>query len=255
MPIFTYFWPFALVFGLVIGSFLNVCICRVPLKQSVATGGSYCPSCGNSLKPIDLVPVLSYVFLRGRCRYCKEKISPQYPLVELLSAGLYILSFYIFGLSWMTLVAWAFVSVLIVASMIDIRTFEIPDGASIALLVIGIACFFLPDTLLWWERLLGALCAAGPLLLIVLLSRGNAMGLGDVKLMAAAGLVLGWKLSLFSLLAAVVIGAVVGVILIASKKKGRKDAIPFVPMLSAGLIAALFWGDAVIAWYISLLGF
>ncbi len=254
MLVFAYFWPFALLFGLVIGSFLNVCICRVPLKQSVAAGRSYCPSCGHALKPLDLVPVFSYLFLRGKCRYCGERISAQYPLVELLSAGLYVLSFYIFGLTWMTLASWAFVSVLIVASMIDIHTFEIPDGASIAILVIGAACFFLPDSLLWWERLLGVLCAAGPLLLVVLLSRGNAMGLGDVKLMAASGLVLGWKLSLFSLLSAVVIGAIVGVVLIASKKKGRKDAIPFVPMLSAGLVTALFWGNAAIAWYVSLLG-
>ncbi len=255
MLIFTYFWPFALIFGLVIGSFLNVCICRVPLKQSVAAGGSYCPNCGKALKPLDLVPVLSYVFLRGKCRYCGEKISAQYPLIELLCAGLFVLSFYLFGLSWMTLIAWAFVSVLIVASMIDIHTLEIPDGASIAVLIIGVACFFLPDTLAWWDRLLGAACAAGPLLLIVLASRGNAMGLGDVKLMAAAGLILGWKLSLFSLLAAVIIGAIAGVILIAAKKKGRKDAIPFVPMLSAGLIVALFWGNAILSWYVSLLGF
>ena len=155
----------------------------------------------------------------------------------------------------MTLIAWALISVLIVASMIDIAILEIPDGLSVAVAVIGAACFFIPDTLPWWDRLLGAACAGGPLLLIVLASRGNAMGLGDVKLMAAAGLILGWKLSLISLLAAVVIGAVAGGILLASKKKGRKDAIPFVPMLSAGVVCALFVGAPVLSWYASLLGF
>lgn len=250
---FFYFWPFALVLGLVIGSFLNVCICRIPIGQSVVRGGSYCPSCGSSLKPADLVPVLSYLFLRGKCRHCGEKISFQYPAVELLTGGLFVLSFYCFGLQPMTLIAWALACVLIVASGIDIHTFEIPDGASIAVLIIGIACFFIPG-LFWWERLLGVLCAAGPLLLIVALSRGAAMGMGDVKLMAAAGLVLGWKLSFFALFAGVVFGGVVGAILMISRRRGRKDSIPFVPMLSAGILFSLLFGNAVIGWYVSLLG-
>lgn len=251
---FLYFWPFALVFGLVFGSFLNVCICRIPVGQSIAKASSYCPNCGKPLKPIDLIPVLSYFFLRGKCRYCGEKISFQYPAVELLTGGLFVLAFYFFGLAWMTPVSWALICVLIVASVIDIRTMEIPDSLSIVLLVVGVACFFIPG-LLWWERLLGAVCAALPLLLITLISRGRAMGMGDVQLMAAVGLILGWRLSLFSLLAAVVIGAIVGVILIAAHKKGRKDAIPFVPMLSAGVLLSLFAGDAIISWYASLLGF
>ncbi len=254
MLAFSYFWPFALVLGLVIGSFLNVCICRMPVGQSVVAGRSYCPQCGHCLRPVDLVPVLSYLLLRGKCRDCKEKISVQYPLVELLSGGLFVLSFARFSLHPMTLVMWALVCVLIVASGIDIRTFEIPDGASIAILMIGIACFFLPG-LLWWERLLGALCGAGPLLLIVLLSHGNGIGMGDVKLMAAAGLVLGWRLSLFALFAGVVIGGVIGAALMIARRKGRKDSIPFVPALSAGILCAALFGDALIGWYASLLGF
>lgn len=251
---FSYFWPFALVFGLVIGSFLNVCICRMPVGRSVARGCSFCPQCGHSLGPLDLVPLLSFLCLRGRCRYCKENISVQYPIVELIAGGLFVLCFYVFGLHPMTLVSWALVCVLIVASGIDMRTFEIPDGASIAVLVIGVVCFFIPG-LLWWDRLLGILCAAGPLLLVVLLSRGTAMGMGDVKLMAAAGLVLGWKLSLFALFAGVVIGGAVGSVLMLTRKKGRKDSIPFVPMLSAGVIVSLLFGNTVINWYVSMLGF
>ncbi|MEG0785281.1 MAG: prepilin peptidase, partial [Christensenella sp.] len=226
---FNFFWPFALIFGLIIGSFLNVCICRIPVGESIVRGGSRCPSCAHALKPLELVPILSYVFLRGKCRHCGEKISAQYPIVEAITAGLYVLSFYCFGLNPMTLIAWALISVLIVGAVIDIRTFELPDGISIAVLIIGILSFFIP-TLLWWERLLGILCAAGPLLIIVLASRGRAMGMGDVKLMAAAGLILGWKLSFFALFAAVIFGAVVGIVLLAARKKGKKDEIPFVPM-------------------------
>ncbi len=250
---FRVFWPVALLLGLVIGSFLNLCIYRIPLGKSVVRGGSFCPACKAALHPRDLVPVLSWITLGGKCRYCKASIRFLYPAIELLSAGLFLLGFAVFGLTLMTPVSWAVASVLIVASAIDIKTFEIPDGASIALLIIGIATFFLPG-LLWWERLLGAACAAGPLLLIVLASRGTAMGMGDVKLMAAAGLILGWQLSLFALFAAVIIGAAVGLILMAARKKGKKDSIPFVPMLSAGIFLSLLFGNTVIGWYLSALG-
>ena len=249
---FKIFWPFALAFGLCIGSFLNVCIYRIPNKLSVARGSSMCPKCGTPLRPAELVPVFSFLFLRGKCRNCKAPISAVYPFVEILCGALFMLSFFLFGISLQTLAAWIAVSVLIVASFIDIRTMEIPDGVSIALAAASILAFFIPGTV-WWDRLLGIACAAGPLLLIHIFSKGNAMGMGDIKLMAAAGLLLGIKLSFFALFSAVLFGAAVGVILLASKIKGRRDEIPFVPMLSFGIIFSLFCGTPIIAWYLSLL--
>ena len=249
---FTILWPFALAIGLCIGSFLNVCIYRIPNKLSIAKGRSMCPKCGTTLRPADLVPVFSFLFLRGRCRTCREPISPIYPAVELLCGALFLFSFYVFGFSLQTLVAWIAVSVLIAASFIDIHTLEIPDGIWIALAAAGVLSFLIPNPA-WWERLLGVAAGAGPLLLIHLFSRGRAMGMGDVKLMAAAGLILGIRLSFFSLFAAVIFGAAVSLVLLALKIVKRRDEIPFVPMLSFGIVFSMFAGGPVIAWYLSLL--
>lgn len=252
MTIFYYFWPIVLLFGLCIGSFLNVCIYRIPVKMKVYEGRSICPYCRSQLTALDLIPVFSYIFLRGKCRHCGCRISPIYLIVELLTALLFVAAFYFFSVSLQTLLVWMLISVLIVASFIDIHTLEIPDGVSLWIGAIGIVSFFIPD-ILWWQRLIGALVASSPLLIILLISKGNAMGMGDIKLMAAVGLILGYKLSIFALLAASIFGAVIGLLLIALKKKGKKDEIPFVPMLSFGILFALFFGNDIIAWYISLL--
>lgn len=249
---FKFFWPFALAFGLCIGSFLNVCIYRIPNKLSIARGSSMCPKCAAPLRPADLVPVFSFLFLRGRCRTCKAPISAVYPIVEILCGALFLFSFYLFGISIQTLVAWIAVSVLIVASFIDIRTMEIPDGVSVALAIAGILAFFIPGSV-WWDRMLGIACAAGPLFLIHIFSKGAAMGMGDVKLMAAAGLILGVKLSFFALFSAVIFGAAVGAILLAAKIKGRRDEIAFVPMLCFGILFSVYCGNQIIDWYLTIL--
>jgi len=249
---FMYFWPFALALGLVIGSFLNVCICRVPAGLSVAKGHSVCPACSARLRAIDLVPVFSYLFLRGKCRHCGAPISKIYITVELLTGALFLLAFYAFGISLQTLVVWIAVSALIVAAFIDLHTMEIPDGVSVALAVAGALSFFLPG-MPWWDRLLGVAAAAGPLLLIHIFSKGRAMGMGDVKLMAAAGLVLGFRLSFFALFAAVIFGAVLSLFLLGLKIKKGRDEIPFVPMLSFGIIFSVFLGGPIVSWYLSLL--
>ena len=249
---FKFFWPFALAFGLCIGSFLNVCIYRIPRGISVAKGSSFCPHCSARLHAPELVPVLSYLFLRGKCRRCKSPISPQYPAIELICGGLFLASFYNYGISLQTLVAWIAVSALITASMIDIHTMEIPDSISIVLAVAGSLSFFIPGSV-WWDHLLGAAAGALPLLLLALFSKERAMGMGDVQFMAAAGLILGWKLALFALFAGVIFGALAGVLLIALKKKSRRDHIPFIPMLSAGILFSMFFGNSIISWYLSLL--
>jgi prepilin signal peptidase PulO-like enzyme (type II secretory pathway) len=249
---FVYFWPFALALGLVIGSFLNVCIYRIPAGLSVAKGHSMCPACAARLRAADLVPVFSYLVLRGKCRHCGAPVSRFYILVELLTGGLFLLSFYVFGISLQTLVAWIAISALVTATFIDFNTLEIPDGVSIVLAVAGALSFFLPNPV-WWDRLLGAAAAAGPLLLIHIFSKGRAMGMGDVKLMAAAGLMLGIALSFFALFAAVIFGAVLSLFLLAFKFKKGKDEIPFVPMLSFGIIFSMFLGGPIVSWYLSFL--
>ena len=252
MIYFQIFWPIVLLFGVCIGSFLNVCIYRIPENMSVADGCSICPVCRRRLKAIDLIPVFSFIFLGGKCRYCKCRISFIYPTVELLTAGIFLLTFYLFGIKLYTLLIWVLASVLIVASFIDIHTLEIPDGVSLWIAAIGAISFFVPN-LLWWERLLGSLTAAAPLLIILLVSKGNAMGMGDIKFMAAAGLILGYKLSLFALLSAVIFGGLIGGFLLLFKKKGRKDEIAFVPMLSFGILFAVFFGNHIISWYMSVI--
>lgn len=249
---FQFFWPFALAFGLCIGSFLNVCIYRIPRGISVAKGSSFCPHCSSPLRAPEMVPVLSFLFLGGKCRHCQSPISPQYPAIELLCGGLFLACFYTYGISLHTLVAWIVVSALITASMIDIHTMEIPDSISIVLVAAGILSFFIPQSV-WWDRLLGAAVGALPLLLLTLFSKERAMGMGDMQFMAAAGLILGWKLALFALFAGVIFGALTGVILIALKKKSRRDHIPFIPMLSAGILFSMFWGNSILSWYLSLL--
>lgn len=248
---FTYFWPFALVLGLCIGSFLNVLIYRIPAGLSVVRGHSMCPACSARLRAIDLVPVFSFLFLRGKCRHCGAPISNIYMIVELLTGALFLLAFYAFGISLQTLVAWIAVSSLITASFIDFHTMEIPDGVSVALAVAGVLSFFVPG-LAWWDRLLGVAAAAGPLLLIHVFSKGRAMGMGDVKLMAAAGLILGIRLSFFALFAGVIFGAVLSLFLLGFKLKKGRDEIPFVPMLSFGIVFSMFLGEPIVSWYLSM---
>lgn len=241
------------VVGLVVGSFLNVCIARIPRGESIVFGRSHCMSCGAPIKPYDLVPVISYIVLRGRCRNCKAKISPRYPTVELLNALMWLAAYFAFGLTAKGLIAMAFLSVLIVISFIDIDTKLIPNGLVLCLAAVGVLACIFDTSMPFYENLLGVLAAGGPLLFIMLVSRGG-MGGGDIKFMAAAGLTLGWKLSLVSLFFAFIVGAVFGLIYMLAAGKDKKSQIPFAPFLSVGTVIALFFGETLIQAYTSLLG-
>lgn len=243
---------FSFLFGICIGSFLNVCVYRIPNNIKVYDGYSFCPACNTRLRVFDLIPIISYFMLNRKCRYCSCKISPVYPTIELFTGLLFALAFYFYGISLNTLIVWVLISVLITASFMDIKSLEIPDGVSVWIAALGIISFFIPG-ILWWERILGIFAASLPLFIIFLLTKGNAMGMGDIKFMAAAGLLLGYKLALLSLFSSAIFGSVIGILLIALKKKGRKDPIPFVPMLSMGILFSLFFGSGIISWYISLL--
>lgn len=242
-----------LVFGLVIGSFLNVCIYRIPRKESVVTVPSHCPDCNTKLKPYDLIPVFSYLFLKGKCRYCSAKISIRYPLVESLNALLFLLCYLRFGLSIHLIPKLILCSVLLVISAIDIDTQEIPNGAVILIIILGIANVFSDPGLDWKQGLIGFFAASVPMLIIALISNGG-MGGGDIKLMAAAGLFLGWKNILIAFFFSCLIAGLTGVILIVGKKRGRKDKIPFGPFLALGILTAMFYGMDIIRWYLQFAG-
>lgn len=234
-------------FGIVIGSFLNVCIYRLPLHENIATTGSHCMSCGHRLRWYDLIPLFSWLQLRGKCRYCKAGISVQYPLIEAVNGIGYVLIFMVHCICVDSIWLCLFLSALIVVSVIDWRTYEIPIGVNITILVLGIGRTAMDYTHIV-EHLIGLVCVSGILLLLNLLTNGRAMGGGDVKLMAAAGLLLGWKQIVLGFLLGCIIGSVIHLCLM--KFAGRGRQLAFGPYLSAGMIIAMLWGDAMIQWYL-----
>lgn len=208
----------AFVLGAVIGSFLNVVILRTPLKQSIVVNRSHCMTCGNQLKNIDLIPIFSYIFLGGKCRFCKSRISPRYWIVELTTALMYVLSLCALGISVKLIYALVLIPVLIVASGIDIDYMQIPYTCSIMIAVLGIISIF-TDSISWQEHLIGAVAVGVP---FAVLAMFGGMGGGDVQLMAAAGLLLGWKNVIPAAAIGIIIGAVGGTITLLSVPKKLK---------------------------------
>lgn len=241
---------FSLVFvtGLAVGSFLNVCIYRIPQGQTVVTTPSHCFSCGTNLKPRDLVPVLSFLLQGGKCRYCGVKLSWQYPLVEFATGVLFLLAFYTWGLSWTTLAMMVFFSLLMVTTVIDLYHQIIPDGVLLVGGLLGVPLVFLQslDQLKWGA--MGFLAAGVLLYVIAIISKGG-MGGGDIKLAAVMGLYLGLKPVAVALLLAFMLGGLVGILLLVSGKKGRKDAVPFGPFLALGAFIAALAGEQILTWY------
>jgi leader peptidase (prepilin peptidase)/N-methyltransferase len=239
------------IVGVCLGSFLNVCIYRIPAGQSVISPPSHCMGCGTPLQVWDLIPILSFVFLRGRCRYCRQAVSWQYPLVELASGILWVLVWLVSGYSWFTIAGWVMVSVLLAVTVIDLEHLIIPDQILLAGMVAGLPFLFLHS---WGNALCGiaaAIAAGGFMLAIAVISRGG-MGGGDIKLAAFMGLFLGLRLVGLALFLAFLIGGLVGIGLLVSGKKGRKDAIPFGPFLALGGVLSLLWGGGIINWYLGL---
>lgn len=244
---------FVFTLGLLIGSFLNVCIYRIPENISVAKGFSFCPACKNRIQPYDLIPVISYLFLKGSCRYCKSHISIKYPLVELSTGLLFILVFFQFGLTPFAGLVALLVSVLVAVTFIDLKYQIIPDGLVLTIFAAGIPAAFLSG-LSPWEHVIGFFAVSVLLLIIAFLSNGG-MGGGDIKLMAAAGLFLGWKLIVLSLMIASIVGAIISVGLLVLKKADRKSMVPFGPFLSIGIIISALYGNILIQWYLDYIVF
>ena len=238
---------FAFVFGAAIGSFLNVCIFRLPAKTSIIKPDSQCPHCLHPLRFYDNIPLISFIFLRGKCRDCGGAISWRYPLVELITALLALLLFLKFGLTLNFFTFFIFTAVLIVITFIDLDHQIIPDILTLP----GIPLFFLAAIFLvkvpWPEALWGLFIGGGILLAIAFvyefIAKREGMGGGDIKLLAMIGGFFGWKSLIFILLVSSFTGAVIGITAMIIKKKDMKYAVPFGPFLSAAAVAYIFWGD------------
>ena len=250
MPAFYTVLLYVVIFlyGIIIGSFVNVCILRVPAGESLIPG-SHCTSCGHRLAWYDLFPLFSYLSLKGRCRYCGAKISCQYPIVEALDGVLYVIVFMANGISLQSVLFCLMASALLVISVVDWRTFEIPPGCNLFLLGLGVI-FCILDFSHIGEHLIGLVCVSGLLCLLYLLTAGRGIGGGDIKLMGAAGLILGWKGILLALFFGCALGSVIH--LIRMKVFGAERKLAMGPYLSGGILIAALWGDALIRWYVKL---
>ncbi|MCD6526841.1 MAG: prepilin peptidase [Desulfuromonas sp.] len=241
--------------GAVIGSFLNVCIYRIPAGKSIAFPASHCPVCSAPLRWYHNVPVISFLLLRGKCAFCNAKISWRYPAVELLNAGLYVLAFWYFGFSPITLVLFLFLSALVVITFIDLDHQIIPDVISLPGIVVGFACSFALPWLTWLDSIYGILLGGGSLLVVAgvyeFLTKKEGMGGGDIKLLAMIGAFLGWKVILPVIFLSSLIGSLVGVPLMLLQKSDGQLAIPFGPFLATATIVWLFWGRSILQWYFS----
>ena len=244
------------LFGSVIGSFLNVCIYRIPRNFSIIFPASRCPSCNVPIRPQDNIPILSYMILGGKCRGCKAKISFRYPLVELLNAACYVFVSWRFGFGWHTIFACIFCSSLIVITFIDLDFQIIPDRITLPGISIGLLAgsFLMPDPFMRYSLLgfkasfIGFLAGGGLFYAIAVLSRGG-MGGGDIKMMAMVGSFMGWKSVLLTTFLGSFTGAVLGIFLMIFKGKGRKTRIPFGPFLALGTLITLFYGQEIFYWY------
>ncbi len=245
---------FIFILGLIVGSFSNVCIYRIPRNESIIYPASHCPKCRTKIKAIDNIPLLSYILLKGRCRNCKSKISIQYPIVEFLTGVLYLIIYLVYGLSIQSLIYIILSSALIIISLIDLNEQIVPDVISLPGIVIGFIISFFVPYISFINSALGVLAGGGIILIIALagsaIFKKEAMGGGDVKLAAMIGAFLGWKYITISLFLGFFIGALAGIFLILSKIKSREDVVPFGPFIILGSFITLLWGEKIISWYL-----
>ena len=243
------------VFSIFVGSFLNVCIYRIPREESIVFPGSHCTECNTQLKPWELVPVFSWIWLRGKCRTCSVRISARYPAVELLTGVLVALVYSVFGLT----INFAFIALLtlllIVMTFIDLDHQIIPDGLTMILAAAGmiyLAYGRITGTgLTIGQAALGILIGGGFFLVIAVVSNGG-MGGGDIKLMAALGLWFGWRGILMVMFLSFIIGGIVSVGLLIARKAGRKQMVPFGPFIAVGAYVTALYGDRIWLWYTTL---
>ena len=244
----------SIIFGAMVGSFLNVCIYRLPKEESIIWPRSHCPTCKKMIRFYDNIPLISYLLLRGRCRYCKGPISLQYPLVEGITALSSLFLIIKFGPSLSYLFYFAFVAALIAITVIDLYHQIIPDGISLPGIGVGLLTSLVNPQITFFNSLMGILLGGGSLFLVATLYewmfKREGMGGGDVKLLAMIGAFLGWKAVILTILLSSLIGSITGILIMILKGKDFKYAIPFGPFLSMGAVIALFYGENLIRWYL-----
>jgi len=245
---------FIVILGLVIGSFLNVCIYRVPAEKSIAFPPSHCTKCEHNLSPLDLVPIFSYVFLKGRCKYCKEKISLRYPIIESLNSILYLIVYLKFGLTLIALKYCILVSLLIVIGMIDYDTQFVFTSTTIFSGIIA-SIFIMIQAIVYKagsiDLILGGMIGLGIIGLIVFLTKG--MGEGDIEIATVCGLFLGIKGILLGLFLAIILGGIAGIVILSLKLKKAKEKIAFGPFIAIGSLVSMIWGVEILQFYWNLL--
>lgn len=247
------------LFGLLIGSFLNVCIYRIPKGESINYPASHCMHCKHTLGVLDLIPVISYLSLGGKCRYCKAPVSKQYMLIELLNGMLYAFTIYHFGLTVKGVMVCAFISLMIVLTLIDWRTMLLPTkiivvGVVIALVLRAVEAYALADLSILLEGLWGGIVGYGILAIIfygaIKVLKKEGMGYGDVRYLGMIGCFTSWQIVILTLFVACVIGSIYGVIQMRIRQKS--EPFPFGPFLSIAAFFCVFWGQALLEWYIGL---
>ena len=243
---------FTFLFGICVGSFLNVCIFRMPEGESIVVVPSHCMTCGKKLHWYELIPLFSWLALRGKCHGCKSKISPQYPAIEAANGVLWVIALFFKGIHLETLLTMAYFSVLLVIAVIDARTKEIETSTCVFIFILGILRTILMRSQ-WLDRVLGFVVMAVIFFSIIFISNGRAMGGGDFKLVAACGLYIGLKFSLLSLVIACVVGSVIHILLMLIKKVGHELA--FAPYLAVGYAVSALFGDIIIKWYLEKIWF
>ncbi len=254
------FLIFSFVLGTIIGSFLNVCIYRIPAGLSIVSPRSRCPHCETPIRWYHNLPILSWLLLKGKCAYCSAEVPVRYLLVEALTGALFALFFYRFAFHPVTLVVLLLVAVLVVITFIDLDHQIIPDVIRLPGIPIGFLCSFLVPWVSWQDSLLGIVLGGGSLLTIALgyelLTKKEGMGFGDVKLLAMLGAFLGWTAIFPIIFIGSLLGTLVGVPLMLIKKADGKLAVPFGPFLAAGVLVHLFFiqhSDSIMRWYASML--
>jgi leader peptidase (prepilin peptidase)/N-methyltransferase len=258
IPMETIFAIIIFILGLLIGSFLNVCIYRIPKGESIAFPPSHCGSCGNNIKPYDLIPVVSWILLRGKCRSCSEKISMRYPLVEFTTALLFILTYFQYGVTIYLVKYLLLIPFLIVIAMIDYDTMEV--YTSTTWLAIAVGLLFLGLNFYQGQPvatyIYGGVLGAGTIIFIILLTKlilgTEGMGWGDAEICGLCGLFLGFKLTFLMMFFSFIIGAIIGVYLLRFREKNGRSEMAFGPSIIMATFLIIIWGDKILNWYVNL---
>lgn len=242
------------IFGLIVGSFSNVCIYRIPRNESIIYPASHCPNCRNGILAKDNIPLLSYILLKGRCPNCGSRISIKYPVVEFLTGLVYVIIYQIYGVSVQSLIYIILSSALIIIAFIDLDEQVIPEVISLPGIVVGLILSFFVHHISFVNSALGIVLGGGIILVIrlagSLIFKKESMGIGDIELAAMIGAFLGWRYITISLFLGFFLGALTGIFLILSKIKSREDAVPFGPFIILGSFITLLWGEKILSWYV-----